>query len=107
MACEVLPPVRRTYANIIRLLEFLFFPFPLIRIIRDYFGAVRRTQLYTWFSRFDEKRGFISSDPFVTLAKPSDVMVAKDDAALKDIFKAGNDESLDIFVMVMPLSCMK
>ena len=34
-------------------------------------------------------------------------MVAKDDAALKDIFKAGNDESLDIFVMVLPLSCMK
>ena len=37
------------------------------------------------------------------LAKPSDVMVAKDDAALKDIFKAGNAESLDIFVMVLPL----
>ena len=33
-------------------------------------------------------------------------MVAKDDAALKDTFKAGNDESLDIFVMVL-LSCMK
>ena len=41
------------------------------------------------------------------LAKPSDAMVAKDDAALKDIFKAGNDESLDIFVMVLLLSCMK